>query len=262
MQQQAEWREKLIRSVAVIAVAYAAYWIWWRWTHTLNTDPSAIVPSVILLLAETWAFLGMVGFVLLTWKLTNHASPPAPRGRTVDVFITNYDEPLEVLRRTAIGARAIRYPHRTYMLDDGKRDDVKAMANELGIGYIRRVGNANAKAGNLNYALSVTSGEFILQLDADHVPLPHIVDRLLGYFNDPKMALVQSPQDFYNVDSFSHVVNDEGRRLWEENRIFYSLIQRGRDNWNASFFCGSCGMIRRSALMGIGGFATKTIIED
>jgi cellulose synthase (UDP-forming) len=201
-------------------------------------------------------------FVFLTWRLTERDPGAPPAGKTVDVFITCYNEPPEVLRRTAIGARAIRYPHRTYILDDGKRDDVRTMTDELGIGYIRRVGNANAKAGNLNHALSVTSGEFILQLDADHVPLPNIIDRMLGYFCDPKMALIQSPQDFYNVDSFTHVVNDEGRRLWEENRIFYSLIQAGRDHWNASFFCGSCGMIRRSALESIGGFATKTIIED
>ena len=159
----------------------------------------------------------------------------APRGRTVDVFITTYDEPLEVLRRTAMGARAIQYPHRTYVLDDGKRDEVMEMAKELGIGYIRRAGNANAKAGNLNFALSVTSGDFILQLDTDHVPLPHIVDRILGYFNDPKVAFIQTPQDFYNTDSFTHVFNEEARTLWEENRIFYSLLQPGKDRVNASF---------------------------
>ena len=257
-----EWREKVIRSVAVIAVLYASYWIWWRWTSTINTEPRAIVPSLLLMLAETWAYLNMCMFVFLVWRLKQRDPGPAPPGKKVDVFITCYDEPLEVLRRTAMGARAIRYPHRTYMLDDGKREEVRAMAAELGIGYIRRVGNANAKAGNLNFALSVTEGEFILQLDADHVPLPGIVDRMLGHFNDPKMAVVQSPQDFYNVDSFTHIVNDEGRRLWEENRIFYSLIQPGRDYWNASFFCGSCGILRRSALEDIGGFASKTIIED
>ena len=260
--QHPERREQLIRAVAVIALVYAAYWIWWRWTHTMNTAPGAIVASILLLVAETWAFVGMGFFILLTWRLSDHRPPPAPPGKTVDVFITNYDEPLEVLRRTAIGARAIRYPHRTYMLDDGKREDVRAMAAELGIGYIRRVGNANAKSGNLNFAISQTSGEFILQLDADHVPHPHIIDRMLGHFEDPKVALVQSPQDFYNVDSFTHVVNDEGRRLWEENRIFYSLIQPGRDHWNASFFCGSCGIIRRSALASVGNFASETIIED
>ena len=257
-----DWQEPLIRAVAVIAVLYGAYWILWRWTHTINDAPGAIVPSIILLVAETWAYIGLCFFVLLTWRLTNREPGPAPAGKTLDVFITCYNEPLEVLRRTAIGARAIRYPHRTYLLDDGKRDEVRTMCDELGIGYIRRVGNANAKAGNLNFAISVTSGEFILQLDADHVPLPNIADRLLGYFADPQLALVQAPQDFYNVDSFTHVVNDEGRRLWEENRIFFSLIQPGRDSLNASFFCGSCGIIRRSALEQIGGFQSQTIIED
>ena len=257
-----DWHEPLIRAVAVVAVLYGAYWIMWRWTNTINDAPRAIVPSIVLLLAETWAYIGLCFFVLLTWRLTNREPGAIPAGRTLDVFITCYNEPLEVLRRTAIGARAIRYPHRTYMLDDGKRDEVRAMCEELGIGYIRRVGNANAKAGNLNFAISVTSGEFILQLDADHVPLPNIAERLLGYFEDPQLALVQAPQDFYNVDSFTHVVNDEGRRLWEENRIFFSLIQPGRDSLNASFFCGSCGIIRRSALAQIGGFQSQTIIED
>ena len=257
-----EWRENVIRGIAVIALIYATYWIWWRWTNTINTEPRAIVPSLILILAETWAYINMCLFVFLVWRLKKRDPGRAPAGRKVDVFITCYNEPLEVLRRTAIGARAIRYPHRTYMLDDGKRDEVQGMCAELGIGYIRRTHNRNAKAGNLNFALSVTDGEFILQLDSDHVPLPNILDRMLGYFNDPKMAVVQSPQDFYNVDSFTHFVHDEGRRLWEENRIFYSLIQPGRDNWNASFFCGSCGIIRRSALEAIGGFASQTIIED
>ncbi len=257
-----EWRENVIRTVAVITVIYGTYWIIWRWTHTINTTPRAIVPSLVLILAETWAYLNMCMFVFLVWRLKERDPGPPPEGRSVDVFITNYDEPLEVLRRTAIGARAIRYPHRTYMLDDGKRDEVRAMSEELGIGYIRRTGNEHAKAGNLNHAISVTSGEFILQLDADHVPLPNILDRMLGHFNDPLMAVVQSPQDFYNVDSFTHIVNDNGRRLWEENRIFYSLIQPGRDNRGASFFCGSCGILRRSAVESIGGFATETIIED
>src|SRR2546430_9711282 len=147
--------------------------------------------EILLIVAETYGLINSFFLIATVWRLKYRDSPPAPEGLSVDVFITNFDEPLEVLRRTAIGARAIRYPHRTCILDDGKRDEVRAMTEELGIGYIRRVGNANAKAGNLNFAISVTTGEFILQLDADHVPMPNIVDRLLGYFNDPKMALVQ-----------------------------------------------------------------------
>src|SRR5436309_484706 len=128
---------------------------------------------------------------------------------------------------------------------------------------VRRKTNEHAKAGNLNNALARTRGEFILQLDADHVPLPHMLDRLLGYFTDPDVAFVQSPQDFYNTtDSFTHVINDEGRRLWEENRIFFSLIQPGKDRLNAAFFCGSCGVLRRAALDDVGGFSTLSVTED
>lgn len=253
-------QERIVRTLAVVSLMFGLYWVWWRWTSTLN--PDALWFSVLLAAAETWGLIASFLFVANAWGVTNREPPPPPSGRTVDVFITVYDEPLEIVRRTAIGARAIRYPHRTYILDDGKRDDLRELTEELGIGYIRRVGNANAKAGNLNYAISVTTGEFILQLDADHVPLPNIIHRMLGYFNDPQVAFIQSPQDFYNTDSFTHVVNEQARSLWEENRIFYSLLQPGKDYWGGSFFCGSCGMLRRAALESIGGFSTNTIIED
>ena len=252
-----EW---ITRIFAVIAWLYGLYWISWRWSSSLNHN--ALVFSIVLIVAETYGLINSFLLIATVWKLKYRDSPPAPKNLSVDVFITNFDEPLEVLRRTAIGARAIKYPHRTFMLDDGKRDEVKAMADTLGIGYIRRDGNQHAKAGNLNSALKVTSGEFILQLDADHVPLPNILDRLLGYFGDEKVAFVQSPQDFYNTDSFTHVVNEEGRSLWEENRIFFSLLQPGKDTWNAAFFCGSCGVLRRKAFEEIGGFSTKTVTED
>lgn len=252
--------ELFTRAFAAIALLYGFYWIAWRWTSSLNHD--ALAFSIVLLLAETYGLLSSLLMIATVWKLKYRDPPPAPKGLSVDVFITCFDEPLEVLRRTAIGARAIKYPHKTHMLDDGKRDEVKGMAEALGIGYIRREGNANAKAGNLNNAIKVTHGEFILQLDADHVPLPNILDRLLGYFEDEKVAFAQSPQDFYNTDSFTHVVNEEGRSLWEENRIFFSLLEPGKDSWNAAFFCGSCGVLRRKAFEEIGGFSTKTVTED
>jgi cellulose synthase (UDP-forming) len=256
----ARGEELITRIFAVIAWLYGLYWVSWRWSSSLNHN--ALIFSIVLIVAETYGLINSFLLIATVWKLKYRDSPPAPKNLSVDVFITNFDEPLEVLRRTAIGARAIKYPHRTFMLDDGKRDEVKAMADTLGLGYIRRDGNQNAKAGNLNNALKLTSGEFILQLDADHVPLPNILDRLLGYFGDEKVAFVQSPQDFYNTDSFTHVVNEEGRSLWEENRIFFSLLQPGKDSWNAAFFCGSCGVLRRKAFDEIGGFSTKTITED
>jgi cellulose synthase (UDP-forming) len=254
------WQERLVRVIAVISLAYSTYYVGWRWLFTLNWRHAWF--SVPLVVAETYGLIASYIFVFTVWRLTHRKPIPPPDGMDVDVFVTCYDEPLEIVRRTAIGARDILYPHRTYVLDDGKRDEVQAMCQALGIGYVRREGNEHAKAGNLNHALGVTEGAFILQLDADHVPLPHILHRLLGFFEDPKVAFVQSPQDFYNTDSFTHSVDEDRRKQWEEQRIFFSLIQPGKDVWNAAFFCGSCGVVRREALEEIGGFSTLTITED
>src|SRR5207247_4831936 len=117
-------------------------------------NPDAPVFSSVLALAETYGIVSFAMLIMTVWRLHARATPPAPPGLSVDVFITCFDEPLPLVRRTAVGARAIRYPHRTYILDDGRRDEVSAVARELGIGYIRRSTNEHAKAGNLNNALA------------------------------------------------------------------------------------------------------------
>jgi cellulose synthase (UDP-forming) len=257
---QSNWKERIIRTFAILTLAYATYYLWWRWTSTLNME--AWWFSVTLALAETIGLLTTFIFVFNTWKLKVHPPRKARPGITVDVFVTVYDEPLEVIRKTALGARDIIYPHRTWILDDGKRAEIQSMCDELGIGYIRREGNENAKAGNLNHALKVTDGEIFLVFDADHVPLPHAVERLLPYFDDPRVAFVQSPQVFYNTDSITTHVQPERRRLWTEQNLFFTVIEPCKDHWGAAFFCGSCAALRREALEEIGGFCTRTITED
>jgi cellulose synthase (UDP-forming) len=253
-------RNRLIRAAALTSLLFSIYYLVWRLTSSLN--PDAIVFSLVLWCAEAYGTFQLALFLFTVWEPVWRRPRPAPPGLDVDVFITTYNEPLDVLRKTFVAARGIRYPHRTWVLDDGCRDEVRELTAQLGLGYLPREECEHAKAGNLNSALSMTAGDFILQLDADHVPLPHILDRLLGYFDDPKVAFVQSPQDFYNLDSFTHVVDDNGRRVWEEQRIFFDIIQPGKDRWNAAFFCGSCGVIRRAALESIGGFSTQTVTED
>jgi cellulose synthase (UDP-forming) len=241
-------------------LAYTTFYIAWRWLFTLNT--AALWFSVPLALAETYGLVTAFFMTYTTWTLKRRVAPPAPRGLSVDVFVTTYDEPLNVIRKTALAAREIRYPHTTYILDDGKRDEIRGLAEDLGVQYLRRPDNRHAKAGNLNHALSQSSGDFILQLDADHVPQPHILDRLLGFFADDRVALAQSPQDFYNTDAFTYDVNETARRIWEDQQLFFRVIQPGKDARDAAFFVGSCAVLRRAALNDIGGFATTTITED
>lgn len=252
--------ERFIRVASIVILAYWTYYIVWRWTASLNLD--ALWFSIPLVLAETWGWVTACFLVFTVWRLNHRIPPPTPDELAVDVFITTYDEPLEVIRRTTISAREMRYPHRTYVLDDGRRPEVRTMARDLGVGYITRKNNDHAKAGNLNNALKHTSGDFILQLDADHAPLPHMLDRLLGFFTDEKVAFVQTPQDFYNMDSFTSHVDEETQRVWEEQKLFFSVLQPGKDSWNSAFFCGSCAILRRKALDDIGGFSVSSITED
>lgn len=254
-------KEFYIHLVAVIGLIVAIHYILWRALYTLNTE--ALWFSIPLLLAEIYGISSASMYFFMVWRPTSRTSPPiSRRDRTVDIFITTYNEDLLLLRKTILGAMNVTYPHKTYVLDDGNRPEVARLAEELGALYIAREKNTNAKAGNLNNALKHTNGEFIVTLDADHIPLPNFIDKLLGYFEDEEVCFVQTPQDFYNLDSFQHRFDSKQRRLWTEQSLFFSVIQSGKDYWNAAFYCGSCAIMRRGSLVSIGGFAEGTITED
>lgn len=201
-------------------------------------------------------------FFLQVWDAREPPQQPVLEGRTVDVFVPTYNEDPQLLRATLEACLRMEYPHKTYVCDDGKRPAVKALAEELGVHYMIRPDNRHAKAGNLNHAFEKTNGEFIIILDADHVPEPHFIPRLLGYFRDDKLGFVQTPHAFYNFDSFQARLDQKNRRYWEEGHLFYEVIQPGRNRWGCPIFAGSAAMFRRQALKEVGYIAVETITED
>jgi len=249
--------ERFRRILVLLSIGVSAYYLYWR-TGTFN--PDAPIFSLIVYGAEVYGFIASLLFFFMVWKLPERRSPYAPPGFTVDVFIPTLNEDLETLEKTIKGCLSMRYPHKTYVLDDGNRPEVKELCKKLGVGYIAREDNKNAKAGNLNNALRRTSGELIAIFDADHVPQPDFLEKTVGYFRDERIAYVQTPQEFYNVDSYQHRIVKG--RLWHEQALFFRIIMRGKDRHNAAFFCGSCAVIRRKALEDIGGFAEGTVTED
>ncbi len=184
---------------------------------------------------------------------------PAPAGLAVDILVPTYDEHLDVLEATLVGCNQVSYPHRTYILDDGRRPEVRALATRLGCDYFTRDFNTHAKAGNLNAALVRTRGEFVVVLDADMVPQRDLLDRTLGYFEDGGLAVIQLPQEFYNRDSIQHY---RKQPTWHEQALFFRIIQPGKNHSNSAFWCGSPSVIRRLALEDVSGVATPTITED
>lgn len=253
--------ELLGQVLGLCFVVYGGYYLVWRAGWTLNLG--ALWLAVPLLVAEAAGFLEFVLFLFMTWRVPPVRVVAAPRGLTVDLFITTYNEPAEILHSTILGAVSVRYPHRTYVLDDGGRPEIRGLAEDLGAEYIARTEHDHAKAGNINHALTVTSGDFIAVLDADHVPHPQFLERTLGYFTDERVALVQTPQEFYNLDSIQHAPAQAAEDAhWHEQALFYRVIQPGKDRFNSAFWCGTSAVVRRSALEAIGGVATETITED
>lgn len=240
-------------------IAVTFWYMWWR-LGTFN--PEYPIFSRVLYGAEWFGFLTLVLHYFMVNRLTIREAPLPEAGLTVDVFVPTLNEPEDVVRRTLVNAISMEYPHKTYLLDDGNREAMRQLASDLGCEYIARDSNEHAKAGNLNHAIANSTGEFIAIFDADHAPKNTFLLRTLGYFTDPKVAFVQTPQDFYNLDSFQHRVKKSNGKVWSEQSLFFRVIQRGKDYWNAAFFCGSCAIIRRSAVEAVGGISTGTITED
>jgi len=248
------------RIAITLATIFTVRYFYWRTLHTFN--PAAKLFFYCFLIAELLSFAESALFYLITWNPTHYARPETLPGRTVDVFIPTYNESIELLRETVLCAVNMRYPHLTYILDDGNREEVRVLAQEFGCGYITRQEHKYAKAGNLNHALAQTEGEFIVTLDADHVASPELIEDMIGFFANKRVAVVQATQDFYNLDSFQHQVNWATRVGWQQQELFFSVIQPGKDRFNAAFYCGSPAMLRRKALKQVHGFSTETITED
>ncbi|MEZ6140741.1 MAG: glycosyltransferase [Zavarzinella sp.] len=247
----------------IIAVAVCVFYLSYRAIYTFNlTSTYAVIASVALYVAECFGIFNLFLFFLQAWDVDEPDQQPVLEGRTVDVFVPTYNEDITLLRATLEACARMDYPHKTYVLDDGRRSEVEALARDLNIHYIARPDNRHFKAGNLNYAFERTDGEFTIILDADHVPEPHFITRTIGYFADERVAFVQSPHAFYNFDSFQARLDHQSRKYWEEGHLFYYVIQPGRNHWGCPIFAGSAAIFRRSALQEVGFIATETITED
>ena len=249
---------------------------YWRVVQTWEGVTSAghihqwdVVFVFLLLGAEFYAFATLaLGYFQTLRPLRRPAVPlpgPPEQWPTVDVLIPTYNEPLDVVRATVLGALALDYPAdriKVFLLDDGRRGEFKQFAERVGVGYVTRDNNAHAKAGNINAALARTNGELVAIFDCDHVPTRSFLQMTLGWFaRDHRLGLVQTPHHFYSPDPFERNLG-QFRKVPNEGALFHRLVQDGNDLWNASFFCGSCAVLRRDALDEIGGIAVETVTED
>jgi cellulose synthase (UDP-forming) len=254
----------------VFSVTASTRYLWWRMSATLNWDePFDLLWAFGLLAAEIYILIVLVlGYIQSAWPLKRLPLALPADQRTwpsVDVFIPTYNEPLAVVKPTVFAAMGIDWPAdrlNIYLLDDGRRPAFREFAEEIGIHYMIRPDNFHAKAGNLNHALGKTSGEYITIFDCDHIPTRSFLQMTMGWFiGDPKMALLQTPHHFFSPDPFERNLG-VFRNMPNEGELFYGVVQDGNDLWNATFFCGSCAVIKRGPLQEVGGIAVETVTED
>ena len=283
---EGNWRLLLLTFGTIIVLRYA----FWRTTSTLPpiNQWGDFIPGLILYLAEMYCIV----MLFLSLFVVIRPLPPRPSVRLrpgdpvplVDVFIPTYNEDYELLAGTLAAAKAMDYPadrFTVWLLDDGgteaKRNQkdpdkaeaamerfekLNALCAELDCRYLTRAENEHAKAGNLNNGLAHSFGEFVAVFDADHAPARDFLQETVPYFaQDSQLFLVQTPHFFLNPDPL-----ERNLRTFEtmpsENEMFYGIIQRGLDRWNAAFFCGSAALLRREALLTNNGFAGRSITED
>ena len=261
----------------VLSLVATMRYLYYRVSYTMNFDDWINGFFCLLLFsAELYAIVTLVLAYFQTIKIKDRkpidlSLYPQDQWPKVDIYIPTYNEDVEIVRKTTLCALAIDYPDdkkRVYVLDDGRAEKYKArrielskMCDELGATMLTRDNNDHAKAGNINTAFQRTEGDLVLILDCDHMPVQDFLMHTVGFFFNRNVAFVQTPHWFYNPDPFERNLLTNGK-IPVGNELFYKVLQKGNDFWNAAFFCGSAAVIRKEYALQIGGIATETVTED
>ncbi len=234
----------LLLGCCLVPLVY--YYSWWFQAGRYRSLPLLIV----LALAVLYSGVQMLGnWVLYLSIRPRETHPPPPAGLRVDVLVAACGEPFEMVEETLRAACALHGPHLTWLLDDGRDPALQKLAEGLGAGYLTRAGNAGAKAGHLNAHLGRFQGEVLAIFDVDHVPEPDFLEKTAGYFADPRVGFVQVMLTFHNR-----------RQSWiaqaadETSLEFYNPTALGTDGVGSATLMGSNALIRREALLSIGGY--------
>ena len=279
--QQEGFRQSAGRMIIFISMFFTLMYIGWRIRFSIPFDrgPIAVAGNVILLVVE---ILGVIESLVLYSNLMGMKKHPLPHIEDeeypdVDIFVSTYNEPTDLLEKTLNGCVHMKYPDRSkvhvWLCDDNRRPEMRELAEKMKVGYFDRPDNKGAKAGNLNHALSLTSAPYIVTFDADMIPKSDFLLNTIPYFvdakkrseaskdNDIRLGLLQTPQCFYTPDVFQHALYCENKAPNEQD-FFYRTIEVAKTSSNSVIYGGSNTVLAREALEAVGGFYTESITED
>ncbi len=280
---QTSGRKKVLPQAILILCAWSTLvYMCWRVSYSIpfRYGVVAVTGNLLLLIVEIVGFMEFMVLYRHLLGMRSYTLPKIPDDAwpEVDVFIATYNEPTELLRKTVNGCLHMKYPDpkkvHIWICDDNRRAEMRALAEEMGVGYFDRPDNKGAKAGNLNHALGLTGAPYIVTFDADMIPRSEFLLKTIPYFVDAelreqsrpeaerlRLGLLQTPQCFYDPDVFQHALYCE-KRAPNEQDFFYRTIEPAKTSTNSVIYGGSNTVLSRAALEAVGGFYTESITED
>lgn len=260
--------DKEMFAIFLVSVLLGFCYLEWRMLYTIDYSIGIknLIWPMMLLAAEIYSFIVFAIFAFASINIRRQIHRTKTKDITyfpsVDIFICTYNENESILHDTILGCKNIKYKNKKiYLLDDGNRPTIKKLADDLEINYIKRDTNEGFKAGNINNALKYTDGELVAIFDADHVPVSTFLLELVDYFKDKHTAIVQTPQHFMNPDPFQKNLK-VGKPKANEQDLFFRIIQPGLSMWGAAICAGTNFLVRREALIQVGGLPHNTVTED
>ena len=272
----------LAKPLLAFSVFLTIVYLEWRVVYSIPKEAgiNAVIANILLLAVEVFGFVESLAMYRNLLGKKDHPLPAIPDDAwpDVDIFIATYNEPALLLKKTVNGCKHLKYPDKDkvhiWLCDDNRRDQMRKLADEMGVGYFDRPDNKGAKAGNLNNALAHTSSPYVVTLDADMIVRSDFLLKTIPYFIDVELreqerpeeerlhlGLLQTPQSFYDPDVFQHALYSEGRAPNEQD-FFYRTVEPAKTATNSVIYGGSNTILSREALTRIGGFYTESITED
>lgn len=263
------FKNKNLLILLIVANVWGIAYITWRTVYTVNYlgDIYSLSWSILLLLAEIFSMMIFISFSLAASRKEDYQLPHCPvkpieKMPSIDIFVCSLNEEEEIVKPTLMAALNIDYPNKkVYLLDDGRRAEMFELTKKLGCNYITRQTNKGFKAGNINNALKQTNGEIVIIFDADHIPVSTFIKDIVCNFSDPDVALIQTPQHFFNLDPFQKNLGFQ-KYVTNEQDLFYRVIEPGLATYNATVCGGTNFFFRRQYVEKAGGFPEDTITED
>ncbi len=239
------------RMVAALAVLWGMAYLGWRVTDSLIGVP--VLLGIPLLAAEILVWASFGSFLHRAWRRRSPGPPDPLDLGSVDVFVTSLNDPVDAVRATLIGCHALDVAHTLWVLDDGHRVEIEALAAEHGAEYVARSAVTGARAGNLNHGMALSEADYVVFLSAGEVPLPDFFGHLSGAFADERVAAVAAGIMERNADR-------SAPRMIEH--IESEITAPSLDRVDAAAWEGGPIVVRRRAHDDVGGLPCDTVAPD